>query len=104
MNDMDTILDLTPSDYAALLRGYKLSVADNKMMTLNAEILRNKLSATDAKGKPKYTKLKQVYDYEKELREIEAESSPTPRIDPAKVRRFADSKARAEAVLNARRN
>lgn len=103
MNDLESILDLTPSDYSALMRGYKLSVADGKMLELERERLRNKMAATDEKGKPKHSNMKQVFDYQKEIDEIMSEFEPIPKVDPELVTRFTDSKARAEEILNTRR-
>lgn len=103
MNDLEAIHDLTPSDYSALMRGYKLSVADDKMLELERERLRNKMTETDAKGKPKHSNMKQIFDYQKEINEIMSEYEAIPKVDPELVTRFADSKKRAEDILNSRR-
>ena len=106
MNDMDAILDLTPSDYSALLKGYRLQRADEKYSELEMEQLRGKLTATEGKGKnvrPKYKSMKEIFDYEKEIKTIMEEDEEIPKVSEETVQRFRDSKAYAEQVLNARR-
>lgn len=99
MTDMEAILDLTPSDFNALLRGYRLRRADSIAQMLEDDMLISKMNATTDKGKPKY-KPKEVFDHKKEVRRILDEEGALPKVDKEKVARFAQSKKYAEDVLN----
>src|SRR5699024_4246122 len=66
MNDLEAILDMTPSDYSYLMIGYRLKRLDDIQTEVEKEVLRNKLGATDKKGKPMYS-FKQVYNHAKEV-------------------------------------
>ena len=96
---MEAILDLTPSDFNALLRGYRLRRADSIAQMLEDDMLISKMNATTDKGKPKY-KPKEVFDHKKEVRRILNEEGALPKVDKEKVARFAQSKKHAEDILN----
>ena len=101
MSDIDTILDLTPSDFNALLRGSRLKRADEIARILENEALISKMNATDKKGKRMY-KMKDVFDHKKEVNRILEEEGVLPKASKEQVDRFRDSKMKAEEILNRR--
>lgn len=97
INDLEAILDMTPSDYSHLMTGYRLQRLDNIQSELEIELLRNKLSATDKKGKPMYT-FKKVFNHEKEVKDVMYDTRKRG-VRKETVDNFAESKRLAEEAF-----
>lgn len=98
MNNIDTILDMTPSDYSYLMTGYRLKRLDDIQQELEKEILRNKLNATDKKGKPVYT-FKKVFNHEKEVKDVMYETRKQG-VNKETVDKFTQSMENVHEAFN----
>ena len=98
MNDVEAILDMTPSDYSHLMIGYRLQRLDDIQTELEHEVLRNKLGATDKKGKPAYS-FKQVFNHEKEVKDVMYDTRKTG-VNQETVDKFKESMDRVHEAFN----
>lgn len=101
MTNIDEILDLTPTDLHYLVQGIKLKRLDDIQRELENESLRMKMSASNDKGKPLYKNIKEIFDYDKEVKKILQEDNKFT-VSAETVNAFAKSKNYAEELLNKR--
>lgn len=98
MNDVEAILDMTPSDYSYLMIGFRLKRLDDIQTELEQEVLRNKLGATDKKGKPMYS-FKQVFNHEKEVKDVMYDTRKSG-VKKETVDKFKESMDRVHEAFN----
>lgn len=101
MTNIDEILDLTPTDLHYLVQGIKLKRLDDIQRELENESLRMKMSASNDKGKPVYKNIKEIFDYDKEVKKVLQEDNKFT-VSAETVNAFAKSKNYAEELLNKR--
>lgn len=101
MTDIDEILDLTPTDLHYLVQGVKLKRLDDIQRELENESLRMKMSASNDKGKPLYKNIKEIFDYDKEVKKVLQEDNKFT-VSAETVNAFAKSKNYAEELVNKR--
>ncbi|AMQ66686.1 tail assembly chaperone [Bacillus phage Mgbh1] len=102
INDVEKILDMTPGEYTALMRGYSLKQVDIRYQSHMQAWLNQMVKATkgsEKNPKPAFGEFKDFFDYEEEIKSVER-LHRLKRITREKVNRFKRSKAEAERLIN----
>src|SRR5699024_6390010 len=98
MNDLEALLDMTPSDYSYLMIGYRLKRLDDIQTEVEKEVRRNKLGASDTKGKPMYS-FKQVFNHEQEVKDVMYDTRKSG-VKKQAVDKFKESMDRVHEAFN----
>lgn len=104
INDPEKVLDMTPRQYYALMRGYNYQVIDSnydmhKQAWLNNQVKATKSTGTKGKTEPVFGTFRKFFDYERELKRVDQQYNPKP-ISKMSVERFRQSVAEAERLMN----
>lgn len=104
INDPEKVLDMTPNQYGALMRGfnYKLidkQYEDHRQAWLNQQVKATKSKGSKGKSEPVYKTFNKFFDYEREIKKMENRFNKYE-IPKTKVDNFRESVKMAELILN----
>lgn len=103
INDPEKVLDMTPKQYSALMRGYSYKLVDDQYIAHKQAWINNQVSATKSKGKgktePVFKTFNKFFDYEREIKRVDDRFKES-KVSKKTVNNFRQSVAEAERLLN----
>ena len=108
INDPDKVLDMTPRQYGALMRGFNYRLIDkqyedHRQAWLNQQVKATKSKGSKGKTEPAYKTFNKFFDYEREIKKMENRLDKHE-IPKTKIDRFRSSVKEAELMLNGGEN